>query len=398
MPLAADRVIVGAVVFLVGLVLIATRINPFVPDSEIRSTTDLATFVAASRALSADADPYDLAVLRTTVADSSLDVLPYVYTPVVAQLLTPFNGSSIALIQRWWLILGTASMSIFIVSLMTFVQQRTWTMAALLGAVLPVHFALISGQIEVFLALMIMGAIWAHLRGHALAAGMLLGSAIVVKHAIVFLLLWFIIERGYRTLMITAATAAIAVAISALVGGTDIWFSFLHFAGTMTYDQALRLGFDPAGSYNLSISALLLRTGLAPSVVFRWAGPIFLAIVTTGVVWRRNNTPLDTMQSLTIMSLAAVLALPFMWSHHLLYAGLAFATIFARALSERTTAAMVLMSVAVAGSLIAPGMPIDRILRMVSVEIPVVILGTTATVCLIGTIILTFRTPLLRPS
>ncbi|RPI65833.1 MAG: DUF2029 domain-containing protein, partial [Ignavibacteriae bacterium] len=212
-PLAADRVIIAAVVFLIGLVLIATRINPCVPDSEIRYTTDLATFVAASRAVSADVDPYDVVVLKTTVADSSIDVLPYVYTPVVAQLLAPFNGSSVAQIQRWWLILSTASMSIFIIALMTFVQHRTWTMAALLAAALPVHFALVSGQIEAFLALMITGAIWAHLRGHTLAAGLLLGSAIVVKHAIVFLLLWFIIERGYRTLMVTTATAVVAVAI-----------------------------------------------------------------------------------------------------------------------------------------------------------------------------------------
>jgi alpha-1,2-mannosyltransferase len=396
--LAADRVIIAAVVFLIGLVLIATRINPCVPDSEIRYTTDLATFVAASRAVSADVDPYDVVVLKTTVADSSIDVLPYVYTPVVAQLLAPFNGSSVALIQRWWLILSTASMSIFIIALMTFVQHRTWTMAALLAAALPVHFALVSGQIEAFLALMITGAIWAHLRGHTLAAGLLLGSAIVVKHAIVFLLLWFIIERGYRTLMVTTTTAVVAVAISVLASGTDVWFSFLHFAGTMTYDQALRLGFEPAGSYNLSVSALLLRIGMSPAVVFRWAGPVFLAIVTAGVLWRRNITPLDQMQSLTIMSLAAVLALPFTWSHHLLYAGLAFATIFARALSDRTTKAITLMTVAVAGSQIAPGMPIDRALRMINAEIPVVFLGSAATLCLIGTIILAYRTPLLRPS
>lgn len=394
--MAANRVLIAAVVFVIGLALIYTRIDPFAPNSEIRHTTDLATFVAASRALSVGADPYDLAAIKTTVADSSAEVLPYVYTPVVAQLLAPFNGASIAAIQRWWLVLSAASLSIFIVALMTFVQRRTWTMAVVLAAALPVHFALISGQIEAFLAVVVVVAVWAHLRGHVVAAGLLLGAAIVVKHAIVFLILWFIVERAYRTLAITAATSVVAVSISALVGGTEVWFSFLHFTGAMTYEQALRLGFEPAGGYNLSVTALLLRTGMSPDLVFRWAGPAFLVIITAVVLWKRNHMPLDRMQTLTIMSLAAVLALPFMWSHHLLYVGLAFATIFARAISDRTMSTKLLMLVALVGLQVAPGMPIDRALRIIHIEISVVILGSLATLALIGTLILTYRTPLLR--
>lgn len=396
--MAANRLLIAAVVFVIGLALIYTRIDPFASDSEIRHTTDLATFIAASRALSAGADPYDLAALKTMVADSSAEVLPYVYTPVVAQLLAPFNEASIAAIQRWWLVLSAASLSIFIVALMTIVERRTWTMAAVLAAALPIHFALISGQIEAFLAFAVLGAVWAHLRGHSIAAGVLLGAAIVVKHAIVFLILWFIVERAYRTLTVAAVTSLIAVAVSAFVSGTGVWFSFLHFAGAMTYDQAIRLGFEPAGGYNLSVTALLLRTGMSPDLVFRWAGPAFLAIVTASVLRKRNHMPLDRMQTLTIMSLAAVLALPFMWSHHLLYVGLAFATIFARAITDRTPSTKLLMLVALVGLQVAPGMPIDRALRIIHIEISVVILGSLATLGLIGTILLTYRTPSLRPS
>lgn len=398
MPLAAKSFLIASAVFVLSLGLIYTRIDPTASDDKIRPTTDLATFVAASRTLSRGGDPYDLSALKQTITDTTTDVLPYVYTPVVAQLLTPFNSASVVNIQRWWLILSAASLSLFIVMLMSLVERRPSTFAALLYVALPIHFTLISGQIEAFLAVIVLGAIWAHLSGRSTLAGLLLGAALVTKHAIVFLVLWFLIERAHRTVVVAALTVVAAVGVSMLVGGADVWFSFLHFTRSMTHQHSIELGFDPHGGYNLSVTALLLRMGLAPDAIFRAAGPVFLAIVTGAVLWYKNRRPLDEMQTLTIMSLAAVLALPFMWSHHLLYVGLAFATIFARAITDRTLTTMLLMGIVLVGLQIAPGMPVDRVLRMLHVEIPVSILGSLATVFLIGAIITTFSTPLRRTS
>lgn len=382
--------------FAISLLLMHTRIDPRIPESEIRHTTDLAAFVGASRALSNHVDLYDPAVTRTMVPESDVAVLPYVYSPIVAQILLPFNSASIATIQRWWIIVGAALMAAFVVLLLSYVQQNSVVMAIAFMLGLPIHFALVNGQIEPFIAVVVVGSIIAYLRGYPAVAGLLLGSALVIKHAFVLFLLWFVLERSWRTLLFTVGTSLFWVGVSVLVSGIDVWLSFVTFTRSMNFEVAMQYGITPSVGYDLSVTSMLIRAGLPPQIVFGSAGFVFFAAVMIATAWKWNRGELDRMQTMTIVSLAAVLALPYMWSHHLLYCGLSFAVICTPAMREITTSRKILIVVAVLALQIAPGMPIDRLMGWMHLGVQVEYLGTAASLLTISTLLLSFRTPLLR--
>lgn len=369
-----------------------TRVDPGADDAQIRHATDIASFVAASRALDHDADPYDVAVTRTLVPAGTAPVMPYVYSPILAQVLRPISAHSLSSIQRWWLVLSTVSLAFFVVLLAVFAADPRWTgsdapagatmpaLAVLLALMLPLHFTLVSGQVEAFLAPLVALAVWLQLRGRWVAAGMVLGSVIAVKHAAVFLLLWFVLQRDWRTIGTAMITLLVVVGGSVVVGGADVWWSFLRWASGMSYERALLQGFDPGDGYNLSWTGLLIRLGADPALAFRWAGPLILLAVMVVVAASMQRTPMAPYRSYLAASLTAVLALPFAWSHHLLYAGPALATIFARPIAGGERQTLITGVIAAVGLQVAPGMPLDRLLRYAGVELPVAIYGTLATI------------------
>ncbi len=384
--------VVAVAIAAVLLASVWTRVDPRATDAEIRHATDIASFVAASRALDRGMDPYDVAVTRTHVPTDAATVMPYVYSPILAQVLRPISAHSLASIQRWWLVLGTASLSLFVVLLTGFAADRQWTgsdapttatrpvLAVLLALLLPLHFTLVSGQVEAFLAPLVGLAVWCTLRGRWVAAGILLGSVIAIKHAAVFLLLWFVLRRDWRTIGTAMITLMVVVGGSVVIGGADVWWSFLQWASSMSYERAVLQGFDPGDGYNLSWTGLLIRLGAEPAVAFRWAGPSILVVVMAVVAMRLRSTQMAPYRSYLAASLTAVLALPFAWSHHLLYAGPALATIFARPIALNERSVVITAVIAAVGLQVAPGMPLDRLLRYAGVELPVAVYGSLATI------------------
>lgn len=107
--------------------------------------------------------------------------------------------------------------------------------------------------------------------------GAVLAIAALVKLGPVFLLLWLLLLRRTTALLAAAATGALVVAVTALVGGVDVFVDYVRLLLTSASTPS-----------DLSIPGLLRGLGLPPV-----AGYLALILLTAVgcfamVVWRRN--------------------------------------------------------------------------------------------------------------
>ena len=107
--------------------------------------------------------------------------------------------------------------------------------------------------------------------------GVVLAIAALIKLGPVFLLLWLLLLQRTTALLAAAATGALVVAVTALVGGVDVFADYVRLLLTSASTPS-----------DLSIPGLLRGLGLPPV-----AGYLALILVTAVgciamVVWRRN--------------------------------------------------------------------------------------------------------------
>lgn len=232
----------------------------------------------------------------------------YGYPPVLMLLTRPLAALGFLPALALWAASGIALSAALLARLVG------WRLALLASVGAPAAFLnLISGQNGCFTAALLAGGLML-LDRRPLAAGALLGLLCVKPQMALLLPIALIAGGRWKTLAAAAASAALAVELSAVLYGVDAWMGFLDqmayqrqlmelphddwFHRMPTVFAALRLA---GGSVAAAYAAQLLSTALAVGAVI--------------VAWRSRCT---TEIKAAALAVAMFLATPYAWDYDMI--------------------------------------------------------------------------------
>lgn len=277
-----------------------------------------------------DLDIYIRAIARMDAGVSIYDWtndfgMGFTYPPIAALLLAPLTWVSQAVVTRIWLAASIGA-AVLLVALLRWLSgpmpRSAWTVAVLAGSVgaflgtSAVQDNLISGQINLFLALLIVLDV-----GRVLprpARGVLVGLAAAIKLTPLIVIAWYVLSRQWRE----ALNATGVFIVAALVGlillpedARDFWGSAVH--------DTNRVGpLDLPG--NASLMGTLAKAGVTtPALTMIWLGLGGLIVLAAFLQAERSRRMGDNAAAAIILGAAAVVASPISWPAHQIWLPLA---------------------------------------------------------------------------
>jgi alpha-1,2-mannosyltransferase len=258
--------------------------------------------------------------------------LPFTYPPLAAVAFAPFAllplSVASAAITLTTLVLLIASTVIVLTRLDVWpssLLRRCWLAAAIVAPAViylePIRANFDFGQINVVLMTLVIADCVP--RKTPWPRGMLLGLAIALKLTPAVFLLYFILRRDTRALLVTAASAAAAT----LVGFAFAWRDSLEY-WTDTVRNTDRIGTATLNT-NQNIAAALARLGLGEGERFvLWTLASFAVLAVT--IWAaRRVSPASgrcphradqSMLALICVAMFGLVVSPVSWSHHWVWA------------------------------------------------------------------------------
>jgi hypothetical protein len=319
---------------------------------------DLTSYLLSARALSDGQSPYGL--------DTPF---PYIYPLFLAFVLLPLAALPYgAAVVAWFAASVAALGAILVESAFTRIAdgRRQGSDLAIAATILitfnVIQNNLLNGQVNFFVVLCCVLAVASagppeggHYVGRAspgrreLVAGAWLGAAIALKLMPVLLVVYFLVRRRFRAVLVAGVTAlALALAPALLMGGSGtVEPGFSRITGV--YSQYARellvpMMTTPAGNATLaySVASVVQRVlGVGPA----WWLDAICALAVLGVIvavdvrtWRRRGADLAAAAAYLV---AIVLVSPKSETHHLAFAipavALCFGWLFARRLAGTPT-------------------------------------------------------------
>ncbi|KLI08728.1 polyprenol-phosphate-mannose-dependent alpha-(1,2)-phosphatidylinositol mannoside mannosyltransferase [Mycolicibacterium conceptionense] len=340
-----------------GLILVGWRLLGHVPYR-----IDIDVYRMGGRAWLDNQPLYaDGAIFHT---QGGLD-LPFTYPPLAAILFAPFA----------WLSLPAASVAITATTLVLLIistvivltrlniwpetritsepawVRRCWLATALVvPAVIwlePIRSNFEFGQINVVLMTLVIADCVP--RRTPWPRGMLLGLAIALKLTPAVFVLYFLLRRDFRSLLRTAAAAAVAT----LAGFVLAWTDSIEY-WTETVRNTDRIGTATLNT-NQNIAGTLARFGLSEGPRFvLWVLACFAVLALT--VWAvrrvlRSGTDESPVVALICVAMFGLVVSPVSWSHHWVWSlpTLVVTCVLAYRMRRRNPAALYLAAVTVIG-------------------------------------------------
>ncbi|WP_159233845.1 glycosyltransferase 87 family protein [Mycolicibacterium vanbaalenii] len=257
--------------------------------------------------------------------------LPFTYPPLAAVLFAPFAllslGGASAAITVTTLLLLLVSTVILLTRLEVWSTtritgepawvRRCWLAAAVVAPAViylePIRSNFDFGQINVVLMTLVIADCVP--RRTPWPRGMLLGLAIALKLTPAVFLLYFLLRRDTRALLITAASAAVATLAGFAFAWRDSWEYW-----TQTVGNTGRIG--PATlNTNQNIAGALARLGLGEGERFLlWTIACFAVLGLTVWAARRALRAGQPVLALICVAMFGLMVSPVSWSHHWVWA------------------------------------------------------------------------------
>lgn len=195
--------------------------------------------------------------------------------------------------RRWWLALGITALAVFLLE--------------------PVRANFEFGQINVVLMTLVIADCLP--RRTPWPRGMLLGLAIALKLTPAVFLVYFVLRRDVRAVLVSLATFAAGTALGFLLAWRD---SVEYWTSTLLDTE--RIG-TPTLNTNQNISGALARFGLADSPKFiLWVLACFAVLGLTMWAGRRVLKAGEPALALVCVALFGLVVSPVSWSHHWVWA------------------------------------------------------------------------------
>ena len=257
--------------------------------------------------------------------------LPFTYPPLAAVVFAPFAvlplaGASVA-ITVTTLVLLLVSVVIVLTRLNVWPTTRVtgepawarrWWLAAAIVAPAVIYLEPIDanfdfGQINVVLMTLVIADCVP--RRTPWPRGLLLGVAIALKLTPAVFLLYFLLRRDLRALLVTAASAVTATLVGFALPWQDSWDY-----GTDTVTNTDRIGAATLNT-NQNIAGTLARLGLDPGLRYAlWVALSFAVLALTIWAARRALRAAQPVLALICVAMFGLAVSPVSWSHHWVWA------------------------------------------------------------------------------
>ncbi len=245
--------------------------------------------------------------------------LGFTYPPVAALFMSPMTGLTIKpVIALSSLAIFVSVVAIAVLSVRERIHARRPQLLFVAGlataaafCLQPISQTLAYGQVNTFLALLVMFDVFVLGRRGSRWAGVGIGLAMAIKLTPAIFLVYLVVSRQWRMLRVALLTAAAATLVAAVVTPTATWQYFT----SLLWDSS-RVGV-PDNTANQSINGLLARFAAPlPPDKIAWALGALLVMLVGIRRLRQAVVAGDTLLAVTITGLLGVLISPVSWIHH----------------------------------------------------------------------------------
>ncbi len=257
--------------------------------------------------------------------------LPFTYPPLAAIVFSPFAllplsvaSAVITVITYLLLIVSTVivltRLDVWSTSSITSEPawlRRTWLAAAIVAPAViylePIRANFDFGQINVVLMTLVIADCVP--RKTPWPRGILLGTAIALKLTPAVFLLYFLLRRDTRALIVTAASGLLATLVGFVFAWRDSWEYW-----TETVRNTDRIGTATLNT-NQNIAGALARLGLGEGERFiLWTVACFAVLGLTVWAARRALRAGESVLALICVAMFGLVVSPVSWSHHWVWA------------------------------------------------------------------------------
>ena len=303
-------------------------------------STDFRSFYFAGLGVLGQGNIYDFEYLGTLAIRSGVTerIYPYLYPPPLAFYVSPLTKLGATGASRLWCLLSVILSVVMLMQSMrlAFTLQgagERWKdsplpfLALLLFLVLPFDNNLKMGQVNIIvLTCVVVSLVQALAFDHDLLAGFLLAPAVLMKVTPLFLLLFFLLNRRYRTLWGCVVGLVIFTAPTVMVsGGLQSWQHFFGFMGSMSYGKTVPGLFPAASLPNFSVAGCITRLAQSETTVTAVTSVLVLLLGVALLLQHRRLMRKGKGELLVLPYLIfMIIASPLTYLHHvvLIYPGL----------------------------------------------------------------------------
>ncbi len=263
--------------------------------------------------------------------------LYFTYPPVAAMLMSPMAVLSMpSVIALSSVAIFAGTIALVLLTVRERVELRRPQLALLTGVASAAAFCLqpISqtaayGQVNTFLALLVMFDVFVLRKRGSKWAGVGIGLATAVKLTPAIFLLYLALSGNWRMLRSALVTAAAATVLAALAAPSATWQYFT----SLLWDSS-RVGVL-TNTANQSINGTLARLAapLAPEKT-AWLLGAVLVVAVGALRIRRAVAAGDTLLAVTVTGLIGVLVSPVSWIHHAVWIAPAMVVLVARLIAS----------------------------------------------------------------
>ena len=254
--------------------------------------------------------------------------LPFIYPPFGALVMVPFVGFEPDLASDLMIILSAGLVLVclwFVLQAAT--RLRGWMLAALTAAVWPVMLLiepvwLNSGFAQLNIVLMALVVLDLVPRKRRLPQGWLIGLAAAIKLTPLAMLLFFLLRRDIRSILVAGVSALLATGVAALFR----WDATKEFYTSVLLDMgsSSEFGVNTVYQSNSSLKGMIMRWFTSADALDAhstlvnglWLGLSLLTIVLGGwlmVALMRRDMLID---AALVNAVIMLLISPVSWSHH----------------------------------------------------------------------------------
>jgi hypothetical protein len=350
-PLSRSRILAGTVVAVCLAVFILQTISfAFLWD------TDSPSYYIAAQGLRRHVNIYDdraFQELGAEIFGKSVIVYPYIYPPLLAQILLPLTAlpEETYFLILFFINLLLALYCLYLMADVLDLKKAGSALPALFLFVLlvanhPLEITIHHGQINLLVLAFVLLFLKFQKSGKVSAAGLFLALAVLIKIYPAILILPALVTRKWKSVLAFAAASAGLGLASLAASGTALWAGFIRstievFLGKPT--SVFIRGFQSSPN-NLSLKGMLDQA----ASLFRfpaWLVPVAYVLAAAGLFLtmaaaaRKTGLKADIPLQGALLLIATLILAPLTWSHHYTIMMFPLAYVFARAIRERRYAA-----------------------------------------------------------
>ncbi|HYM65577.1 MAG TPA: glycosyltransferase family 87 protein [Candidatus Sulfotelmatobacter sp.] len=250
---------------------------------------------------------------------------PTTYPPVIFWLFSILNFLSYTTASKIWTILSISSLILSLILIFKFYTKKLFSsenlfLSSLVFFAFPIKFTLGMGQINIFILLLLTLFLY-FLEKSKFKSSLFLGISLLLKLFPLFIIVYLILKRQLKILVITLMVVLIGVLITFFLIKPEINLYFFQKVLPTLVDSW------KGDYYNQSLSGLIVRANINPDIRNLVRDILSLLILTPSlliVILNKNKDKYAQHLEVGIIITVSLLLNSFSWQHHFVWLTIPF--------------------------------------------------------------------------